>query len=113
LAITPAGLAGAGVGGVLEDRSERLRELGDPVTAGSQRLASHGADCMRSESPRGISLHVVNLDEIEAGLKARLGALPPAARAELRHVLRLLDFERADRIGEFWGHPKTRPLENS
>jgi hypothetical protein len=63
---------------------------------------------MRSESPRGISLHVVNLDEIEAGLKARLGALPPAARAELRHVLRLPDFERADRIGEFWGHPKTR-----
>jgi hypothetical protein len=50
----------------------------------------------------------VNLDEMEAGLKARLEALPPAARAELRHVLRLPDFERADRIGEFWGHPETR-----
>jgi hypothetical protein len=36
---------------------------------------------------RRIGLHVVNLDEIEAGLKARLEALPPAARAELLHVL--------------------------
>jgi hypothetical protein len=50
----------------------------------------------------------VNLDEMEAGLKARLEALPPAARAELLHVLRLPDFERADRIGQFWGNPKTR-----
>jgi hypothetical protein len=35
-------------------------------------------------------------------------ALPPAARAELIHVLHLPDFDRADRIGEFWGHPQTR-----
>jgi hypothetical protein len=41
-------------------------------------------------------------------LRARLEALPPAARAELIHVLRLPDFERADRIGEFWASPKTR-----
>jgi hypothetical protein len=34
--------------------------------------------------------------------------LPPAARAQLIHVLRLPDFDRADRIGEFWGHPETR-----
>jgi hypothetical protein len=27
----------------------------------------------------------------------------PVPRAELLHVLRLPDFERADRIGEFWG----------
>jgi hypothetical protein len=33
---------------------------------------------------------------------------PTAARAELIHVLRLPDFDRADQIGEFWGHPKTR-----
>jgi len=26
----------------------------------------------------------------------------------LRNVLRLPDFYRADRIGEFWGHPETR-----
>jgi len=50
----------------------------------------------------------VTFEEIEAGLKARLEALPPAARAELLHVLMLPDFERADRIGEFWGNPKTR-----
>jgi hypothetical protein len=50
----------------------------------------------------------VTFEEIEAGLKARLEALPSAARAELIHVLRLPDFERADRIGEFWGYPETR-----
>ena len=32
----------------------------------------------------------------------------PAPRAELLHVLMLPDFEPADRIGEFWGNPKTR-----
>jgi len=31
--------------------------------------------------------------------RTRLEALPPAARAELIHVLRLPDFDRADRIG--------------
>jgi len=46
-------------------------------------------------------------EEMEAGLRARLKALPPAARAELIHVLRLPDFDRADRIGEFWGNPET------
>jgi hypothetical protein len=50
---------------------------------------------------RRISLHVVNLDEMEAGLKARLEALPPAARAELIHVIRLPDLDRVERIGEF------------
>jgi hypothetical protein len=39
---------------------------------------------------------------MEASLRERLKALPPAARAELRHVLMLSDFDRADRIGEFW-----------
>jgi hypothetical protein len=41
-------------------------------------------------------------------LRARLEAFPPAARSELRHVLRLPDFDRADAIGTFWGHPETR-----
>jgi hypothetical protein len=50
----------------------------------------------------------VTFDEVEAGLRARLEALPPAARAELLHVLMLPDFERADRIGEFWGYPESR-----
>jgi len=42
-------------------------------------------------------------DQLERRLKARLDALGPAPRAELLHVLMLPDFERADRIGEFWG----------
>jgi hypothetical protein len=50
----------------------------------------------------------VTFDEIEAGLRDRIEALPPATRAELLHVLRLPDFDRADRIGEFWGHIGTR-----
>jgi hypothetical protein len=35
-------------------------------------------------------------------------AISPAAGTELLHVLMLPDFERAERIGEFWGHPETR-----
>jgi hypothetical protein len=50
----------------------------------------------------------MTFEEMESALMARLEALPPAARAELRHVLRLPDFERADRIGEFWGYPESR-----
>jgi hypothetical protein len=47
-------------------------------------------------------------DELERRLRERLDALGPAPRAELLHVLMLPDFERADRIGEFWGNPITR-----
>jgi hypothetical protein len=47
-------------------------------------------------------------DELERRLRERLDALGPAPRAELLHVLMLPDFDRADRIGEFWGNPKTR-----
>ena len=49
-----------------------------------------------------------DFDEMEAALRERLDALPPAARAGLLHVLRLPDFERAHRIGEFWGYPESR-----
>ena len=45
-------------------------------------------------------------DELDRRLQARLDALGPAPRAELLHVLMLLDFDRADRadrIGEFAG----------
>jgi hypothetical protein len=52
----------------------------------------------------------VTFEEMGAALRERLQALPPAARAELIHVLRLPDFERVERIGEFWGHPETRAL---
>ena len=47
-------------------------------------------------------------DQLERRLRARLDALGPAPRAELLHVLMLPDFERADRIGSYWGNPKTR-----
>ena len=47
-------------------------------------------------------------DELERRLRERLDALGPAARAELLHVLMLPDFERADRIGSYWGNPATR-----
>jgi hypothetical protein len=46
--------------------------------------------------------------ELERRLRERLDALGPAPRAELLHVLMLPDFERADRIGEFWGYPESR-----
>jgi hypothetical protein len=51
-----------------------------------------------------------DFDEMEAALRERLEGLPPAARSELVHVLMLPDFERADRIGEFWGNLKTDVL---
>jgi hypothetical protein len=47
-------------------------------------------------------------DRLERRLRERLDALGPAPRAELLHVLMLPDFERADRIGEFWGYPENR-----
>ena len=50
----------------------------------------------------------MTLDEVEAGLRARPDAPPPAPRAELLHVLMLPDFDRADAIGSYWGNPKTR-----
>jgi hypothetical protein len=55
-----------------------------------------------------VPFEVVGPDELERRLQERLDALGPAPRAELLHVLMLPDFERADRIGEFWGNPKTR-----
>jgi hypothetical protein len=50
----------------------------------------------------------MRLDQLERRLRERLDALGPAPRAELRHVLMLPDFERADRIGEFWSYPQSR-----
>ena len=50
----------------------------------------------------------VDLQQLERRLRARLDALGPAPRAELLHVLMHPDFERADRIGEFWDYPERR-----
>jgi hypothetical protein len=50
----------------------------------------------------------MTFEDMEQALRTRLEALSPAARAELVHVLRLPDFDRIDRIGEFWASPETR-----
>jgi hypothetical protein len=50
----------------------------------------------------------MTFEETEQALRQRLEALPPAARAELLHVLMLPDFDRADAIGTFWGYPESR-----
>ena len=47
-------------------------------------------------------------DQRERSLRERLDAPGPARRAELLHVLMPPDFERADRIGEFWSYPPSR-----
>ena len=61
-----------------------------------------------TEGSVSASLRVVRPDRLERELRKRLDALGPAPRAELLHVLMLPDFERADRIGEFWGYPESR-----
>jgi hypothetical protein len=48
-----------------------------------------------------------DLEQVESQLRQRLDASGLAPRAELLHVL-MLPFERADRIGEFWGYPESR-----
>jgi hypothetical protein len=50
----------------------------------------------------------MRLDELKKQRQERLDAIGPAPRAELLHVLMLPDFERADRIGEFWGYSESR-----
>jgi hypothetical protein len=47
-------------------------------------------------------------DQLEQRLRKRLDALGPVPRGELLHVLMLPDFERAGRIGEFYGDARTR-----
>ena len=59
-------------------------------------------------SSQGRSLPAMRPDQLERRLRERLDALGPAPRAELLHVLMLPDFERADRIGEFWSYPESR-----
>ena len=47
-------------------------------------------------------------DQLKRRIRERLDALGPAPRAELLHVLMLPDFERADRIQEFWSYLESR-----
>jgi hypothetical protein len=68
-----------------------------------ERSELHGQPIVR---PRGPAPR----DELERGLRERLEGLGPAPRAELLHVLMLTDFDRADRIGEFWSYPESRTI---
>ena len=68
-----------------------------------------GGGCRGNSSRTRVpAFALVNLKQVERQLRQRLDALGPAPRAELLHVLMLPDFERADRIGEFWGYPESR-----
>ena len=60
-----------------------------------------------------LTFRIVTLEQMEHPLRERLDALGPAPRAELLHVLMLPDFERADRIGEFWGYQRVAPSPSS
>jgi hypothetical protein len=46
--------------------------------------------------------------ELERRLRGRVDTLGPALSAELPREL-MLPVERADLIGEFWGHPRLAP----
>jgi hypothetical protein len=53
-----------------------------------------------------------DFNEMEAALRERLEGLPPGCSrraAPCPYTPRILPaFERADRIGEFWGYPESR-----
>jgi len=55
----------------------------------------------------------VTFDEMEEALRQRLQAFPPAARAELLHILKLPDFDRVDAIGSYWGTQRPAPSASS
>lgn len=44
---------------------------------------------------------------VERRIRRDVDRMPPAARAELLHVLLQPDFERVATIGECWANPKT------
>ena len=52
-------------------------------------------------------------DELERRTPGTRGRPRSAPRAELLHVPMLPDFERADRIGEFWGEPGDADLRRA
>jgi hypothetical protein len=104
-----ARLPATGVGGVLEERYERLGELDDAVERGDGRPVAVGAtrgECLTAVPM--LAFAPMRPDQLERRLRERLDALGPAPRAELLHVLLLPDFDRADRIGEFWSYPESR-----
>jgi hypothetical protein len=72
-------------------------------------IIERGDECPVQRSPRcrRRSLRFTSV-LMSSQLRERLDVLGPAPRTELLHVLMLPDFDRADRIGEFWGYPQSR-----
>jgi hypothetical protein len=66
------------------------------------------AGLARGHPSRVLAFALVGLEQLERVPRERPGALCPAPRAELLHVLMPPDLDRADRIGEFYGNVKTR-----
>jgi hypothetical protein len=60
-------------------------------------------DVARAQDDHVVPARIVQQDSINAWTRSA-----PLQGAELLHVLTLPDFERADRIGEFWGYPESR-----
>ena len=50
----------------------------------------------------------MDVEDVERQLRDRLDAIGPASRAVLPHVLMLPHHQRASRIGEFFGDPRTQ-----
>jgi hypothetical protein len=76
-----------------------IRVRGDPPGCRRQAPRPHGHGRLHALLPVG----QVNRDDDQIP-----GTRCPAPHAELLHVLMLPDFDRADRIGEFWGYPESR-----
>ena len=50
----------------------------------------------------------MEINDIEVQAPETRGRACTSSSAELLHVLMLADFDRADRIGEFYGYPENR-----
>ena len=64
-----------------------------------------GGEMVGETDSGGLVSRAVTPDDLERRLRERLDELGPAPPAELLDVPMLPDFERANRIGEFWGLP--------
>ena len=84
------------------------REAGDRRVTARNRSECSRRRCSVRHRPLVLGSDPLTFEEMERAFRQRLEALPPAARAELVHVLRLPDIDRVDAIGSYWGNPKTR-----
>jgi hypothetical protein len=96
-------------GSALLNGADPLVRVQPEVAVGDHAVVRHDRLLQPSlkSSPPCNSVRTVIL-EGEPALRQRLEALPRDAQAELIHVLRLPDLDRAERIGAFWGQPETR-----